>query len=117
MVHEREGIMLSSVFLFDRRLMILLCLLLQLAYHARVQSMHYVPHPQKSPFIDATEMEPGKGYFCDNGTWMEPKKVRQRDLHKKFMHRVQKKICEQIFNSIKMRLRIKKFDIDNPCND
>lgn len=36
-------------------------------------------------------MEPGKGYFCDDGTWLKSKQVRQRDFHNEFMHRVQKK--------------------------
>ncbi|XP_025200414.1 uncharacterized protein LOC112598218 isoform X2 [Melanaphis sacchari] len=116
----RKSVMWSSVFLFGRRLMILLYLLLQLqAYHGltQVRSMHYIPYPQQNTFIDTTVMEPRTGYFCNNGIWIESKKVRQRRRHKEFVHRVQKKFCKQILNSIKMRLRIKKFNIDNPCND
>ncbi|XP_025200405.1 uncharacterized protein LOC112598218 isoform X1 [Melanaphis sacchari] len=83
----------------------------------QVRSMHYIPYPQQNTFIDTTVMEPRTGYFCNNGIWIESKKVRQRRRHKEFVHRVQKKFCKQILNSIKMRLRIKKFNIDNPCND
>ncbi|XP_026814705.1 uncharacterized protein LOC113554843 [Rhopalosiphum maidis] len=111
--------MWSSIFLCSGRLMILLCLLLQLAYHglAHVRSMHYVSYPQKNAFTDTTAMEPCTGYFCNNGMVTESRKIQRLHRHKEFVHRVQKKICEQIFNSIKMRLRIKKLNIDNPCNN
>ncbi|CAI6365285.1 unnamed protein product [Macrosiphum euphorbiae] len=79
--------------------------------------MHGVLHPQGNAFTDISMMEPRTGYFCADGIWMESTKDRQRRCCKDFVRKVQKKICEQIFNFMKMRLRIKEFNIDNPCND